>query len=145
MHPTHFRLEQILDSTIPKLNLITEEKASLKPAPGKWSNKELIGHLIDSASNNHQRFVRMQLENDLNLLQYEQDGWVRVQDYQNRSWKEIVLFWEVYNRHLVHVLKRMNPSTLENTATFPSYGVKTLKWMADDYVDHLVHHLKQIT
>jgi DinB family protein len=69
---------------------IPEETASVRPAPGKWSKKEILGHLIDSASNNHQRFVRLQLSERVELPGYAQDDWVRVQRYQDQPWQQII-------------------------------------------------------
>lgn len=138
------RLEKVLNETPAKLLQYTEETASVKPAPGKWSKKEILGHLLDSASNNHQRFVRMQIDNKLELPQYKQNEWVELQKYQARNWIDIVKFWMIYNIHLLHVLKNVDESKLLNTALFPEYGEKTLQFIIDDYVDHMEHHLKQI-
>ncbi len=138
------RLEKILNENPTKLFQYTEEQASLRPAPGKWSRKEIMGHLIDSAANNHQRFVRMQLENKLPLPQYAQNEWVSVQHYQDRNWMDTVKFWMIYNMHLLHVLKHVDESKLMNTGTFPEYGEKTLQFLIDDYVDHMEHHLNQV-
>lgn len=138
------RLEKIVAEIPAKLLAFSEEQASVKPAPGKWSKKELIGHLVDSASNNHQRFVRMPMENRLHLPQYAQDEWVENQKYQQRSWVDIVELWTVYNRHLLHVLRHIDERKVTNTALFPEYGEKTLRFIIDDYVDHMEHHLKQV-
>ena len=138
------RLEKILDDAPKKLLHFSEEEASKKLAPTKWSKKEILGHLIDSAANNHQRFVRMQIENNLQLPQYKQNEWVNVQQYNSRTWVSITKLWMVYNTHLIHILKNIDETKLNNTATFSEYGVKTLQFLIDDYVDHMEHHLKQI-
>lgn len=136
------RLETILGEILEKLFAYSEEQASVKPASDKWSRKEILGHLVDSACNNHQRFVRMQLEHRVALPAYAQNEWVERQRYQTRSWREVVELWAVYNRHLLHVLKNADESKLTNTAVFPEYE-RTLQFLIDDYVDHLEHHLKQ--
>ena len=138
------RLEDILSTVPSRLQSITEKDAAEKASPAKWSRKEELGHLIDSAANNHQRFVRMQIENNLLLPQYRQDEWVSVQHYQERAWDDIVSLWKIYNLHLLHVLKHMDESRLANTATFPQYGTQALRFIADDYVDHMHHHLDKI-
>lgn len=138
------RLEKILNETPAKLFAFTEEQASRKPGPNKWSKKEILGHLIDSAANNHQRFVRMQIENNLSLPQYKQDEWVAVQHYNSRNWIDLVKFWLICNMHILHVFKNVDASKLANTATFPEYGVKTLQFLIDDYIDHMEHHFKQL-
>jgi hypothetical protein len=143
MLPAATRLQAILDETPKKLLSFSEEAASAKPAPGKWSKKEIIGHLIDSAGNNHQRFVRMQIDNGLSLPQYKQDEWVNVQHYQQRNWIDLVKFWMIFNMHILHIFKTVDTTRLMNTAVFPEYGTQTLQFLIDDYVDHLEHHLKQ--
>ena len=72
---------------------------SIKVQGGSWTKKEILGHLIDSAAINHQRFVRAQFTDDLVFDGYVQDDWVKVQDYQNRDWRELVELWHGYNRH----------------------------------------------
>ncbi len=136
------RLETILGEIPGKLFACSEERASIKPAPGKWSRKEILGHLVDSACNNHQRFVRMQLQDRMAFPPYAQNEWVESQKYQTRLWREVVELWVVYNRHLLHVLKNVDQSKLANTAVFPEYE-RTLQFLIDDYVDHMEHHLRQ--
>ena len=138
------RLKKILDETPKMLLNFSDEAASKIPAPGKWCKKEILGHLIDSAGNNHQRFVRMQIENKLNLPQYKQNEWVEVQKYRNRNWIDLVKLWMGLNMHIVHVFENVDASKLGNTALFPEYGELTLQFIIDDYVDHMEHHLKQM-
>ena len=87
-----------------RLRGLSEPQASEPPGPGKWSPKEILGHLVDSASNNHQRFVRAQLAPPLRMAGYEQAGWVAAQRYGDREWDDIVELWASYNRHLAHVI-----------------------------------------
>lgn len=137
------RLEEILNSTASKLLQFTEEQASKKPASGKWSKKEMIGHLVDSASNNHQRFVRLQLGNGITLPNYEPDNWVSLQNYQAINWIDLVKFWLIYNKHLLHVLKNVDENKLGNSATLEGKTI-TLQFFIDDYVAHMEHHLKAV-
>jgi hypothetical protein len=146
--------ETIVD-TSEQLLQISEEKSQLSRAAGKWSPKEIIGHLIDSASNNHQRFVRAQFSDDLIFAGYEQEGWVRVQDYQGESWSELVQLWKLYNKHILHVISRVPEDTrmklrykhnlhqLASDKLSESEPV-TLDWFMRDYVDHMKKHLGQI-
>jgi hypothetical protein len=136
--------ERILDESSKKLLRYSEDEAGKKPVPEKWSKKEILGHLVDSAANNHQRFVRMQIENNLQMPSYEQDQWVAVQHYNTISWNELIRFWETYNYHLLHILWNINPSKLLNTATIGSHAEMTLEFIIEDYVGHLKHHLEQI-
>lgn len=138
------RLEKILKEVPKKLKKITEKQASERTLIGKWSKKEVMGHLVDSASNNHQRFVRMQIDNNLQLPQYKQKEWVEIQHYNERKWVDLIELWHVYNLHLLHVLKSMDSFKLSNVADFPEYGTLRLQFLVDDYVDHVEHHLKQV-
>lgn len=137
------KLQGILNSAPAKLLQFTEAKASERSAPGKWSRKEIIGHLIDSASNNHQRFVRLQLGNNIALPNYEQDNWVSRQDYQAINWIDLVKFWLIYNKHLLHVLNNVDKSKLGNTAAIEGKTI-ALQFFIDDYVEHMEHHLKAV-
>ena len=136
-------LSSVVASVVPRLSAITEEAAARKPSPAKWSKKEILGHLIDSAANNHQRFVRLQLERELSLPGYEQDGWVRVNRYQQMPWAEIIALWSAYNRHLARVIESMEGESLSHVWHSPN-GDVTLEFIAFDYVVHLKHHLAQI-
>jgi hypothetical protein len=136
-------LSSVIANALPLLSSISEQTAAQKPAPHKWSNKEILGHLIDSAANNHQRLVRLQLEREISLPGYEQDGWVRVTRYQDLPWAEIISFWAAYNRHLATIIESIDPSAL-NHVWHSSDGDVTLEFIATDYVRHLKHHLHQI-
>jgi DinB family protein len=143
-----------VDSAAARLLALSPAQASARPAPDKWSPKEIIGHLIDSASNNHGRFVRAQLHDDLIFAGYEQDGWVRVQGYQDRPWADLVLLWQAFNHHLAHVMASTDAGALvrprarhnlDALAWRPvdSAQPATLDYFMRDYVDHLKHHLRQ--
>jgi DinB superfamily len=136
------------------LQLSPTESATPRMA-GKWSPKEIIGHLIDSAANNHQRFVRAQFTDDLIFSGYEQEGWVRVQDYQGEPWAELVQLWKLYNQHILHLMTRVPEETRlklryqHNLHQIASENLSekepvTLDWFMRDYVDHMKKHLGQI-
>jgi hypothetical protein len=121
----------------------------------KWSPKEVIGHLIDSAANNHQRFVRAQLNDELSFLGYEQEDWVRVQGYNQEPWQQLVQLWKHYNLHLLHVMSlvpeqtRTKPRTTHNLdqiawKTVAAKNPVTLEYFMRDYVAHMKNHLRQI-
>ena len=107
-------LRHSIDEATPRLQRMTEEQARRSPKPGKWSPSEIIGHLIDSASNNHQRFVRAQFQDDLVFPGYEQDAWVDTQKYRDAPWHEIVTLWRHVNLHIARVMEapsRADPLT----------------------------------
>lgn len=116
-----------------------------KSAPDKWSKKEIIGHLIDSAQVNIQRFVRCTYEENFKLT-YDQVEWVKAQRYQEANLQDLVALWELLNLQIIRVLQSYPPSRLK----VQCYKIKTteslysVEWLAQDYVDHLNHHLKQI-
>ena len=136
-----------LQSTIKiadRLREIRDTDASIRPAPGKWSKKEILGHLIDSAANNHQRFIRLQLSPRIELPGYDGDEWVRLQQYQNRSWSEIIDLWQMYNTQLATVIRHVEPKTLRHVWHTPDGKDLDLEFIIRDYVVHLRHHLDQI-
>ena len=149
------RLRHVLDSAEPKLRAIPDEASSRRPAPGKWSPREIIGHLVDSASNNHQRFVRATWQEDLVFPGYAQDDWVALQDYQNASWGELLTLWASFNRHMARLMSAIPESVRTRKRTshnldqlawqpVPASQPVTLDYFMDDYVGHLEHHLRQV-
>lgn len=138
------QLKDIIDSARPRLLSIPETHASEKVSPDKWSMKEILGHLTDSAANNHQRIVRMQESQNIGPFGYEQQHWVLAQRHQERLWPAMVDFWYHYNAHLVHIIAHVNPATLDHLCDMGYSRPATLKFVIEDYVRHLEHHLKQI-
>ncbi|HWZ14479.1 MAG TPA: DinB family protein [Mucilaginibacter sp.] len=116
-----------------------------KPGPGKWSKKEIIGHLIDSAQINLQRFVRCTYEENFKLV-YEQVAWVKAQRYQEAGIDELLELWQLLNRQIVRVLENYPPGRLTSQCDNNKTGVSlhTVEWLAQDYLDHMNHHLGQI-
>lgn len=148
-------LLRLIDEAAPVLLALGDASSAQRPAPGKWSPREIIGHLIDSASNNHQRFVRAQFTHDLIFPGYEQDRWVDVQQYRDAPWHELVTLWSAFNRHMARVMTaapesvRMKPRRAHNlhqlaSKPIPESEPATLDYFMRDYVEHLEHHLKQI-
>lgn len=137
-------IETILDETLPRLTVFGEaEAASVRPG-GAWTRKQILGHLVDSAVNNHQRFVRAQLQQELLFPSYEQEGWVAVQAYSERPWTSLVALWDALNRHVAHVIARIPGERLATPVRLGDHEPVTLEFVARDYVRHLRHHLQQI-
>jgi hypothetical protein len=135
---------QLLCDTIPDLLLnIDEAIFSEKPSSDKWSKKEIIGHLIDSAVNNHQRFVRAQFE-DIPSIAYNQNKWNEYNYYQQMNKLQIISFWTAYNRQLVELIKRIPQHKLNARVNIGGAEIVTLGFLINDYVAHLEHHLKQV-
>jgi len=148
------RLRDAVRGAMPRLLAIDDARASRRPAPGKWSVKEVIGHLVDSASNNHQRFVRALFTQDLVFPGYEQDAWVSSQRYADAPWNEVAGLFFAFNLHLARVIAAMPPEertrprarhNLHQIASkpVPETEPATLEYFMADYVDHLEHHLRQ--
>ncbi len=137
-------LVNLVEGAAVELRAIDGRLAAAKPRPDVWSIKEIVGHLVDSAANNHQRFVRAQEGQELAFPGYEQDGWVRSQDYQNHAWLELVDLWALYNRHLAHLIRRIPAAVLGASCRIGGADSVTLGFLLEDYVVHLRHHLHQI-
>jgi DinB family protein len=146
---------QTIDLAAIRLLQITEEQSQIPRSEGKWSRKEIIGHLIDSAANNHQRFVRAQFSDDLIFAGYEQEKWVRVQNYQGQVWAELVQLWRLYNQHILHLVSLIPEATRtklrskHNLHQIASDMISedepvTLDFFIRDYLDHMKKHLGQI-
>lgn len=132
-------------STLPGiLARFSEIESEQRPSPERWTKKEVIGHLIDSASNNHQRFVRGQIVSGQNLPVYEQDEWVRLQNYQDARWTNLIDLWRAYNRHILHVVNCMSEEGQQATCRISGGKEVTLAALFIDYVDHLEHHLRKL-
>lgn len=144
-----------IEETSARLLSMTEDESRAPLSEGKWSAKETIGHLIDSAANNHQRFVRAQFKDDLVFEGYAQEEWIRAQNYNGEPWPLLVGLWRHYNLHLAHVMATA-PEQVRTAArsrhNFQQIGFapvsseepSTLEHLMLDYIDHLKSHLRQI-
>ncbi|HUB20653.1 MAG TPA: DinB family protein [Acidobacteriaceae bacterium] len=127
----------------PKFLALAEGAVSRPAAPGKWSRRQILGHLIDSAANNHQRFIRLQTTAELHFPGYQQNDWVRLNHYAVRPWRDLVTLWAAYNRHLAVVMEHLSPEALGHLWIWEE-GRYDLQFVATDYVTHLRHHVEQI-
>ena len=137
-------LEEAIAREIAGLRQITEQAAAIKPARDEWSKKEELGHLIDSAANNHVRFVRASIEPEFRGVGYQQDDWVRLHGYQEMAWTDILDFWRRYNGFLVGLVKRIPEEKLLTPCVVGDSAAVTLEFLIEDYVLHMQHHLDHI-
>src|SRR5579864_4704892 len=105
-------LREIISVNTPKLRLINEQTYTAKPRPGKWSKKEILGHLVDSAQTNIRRFVVTQYE-EIQKIIYQQDEWVRAADYNQYPTHDLISLWFLLNNHICIVLSNMPPESAE--------------------------------
>lgn len=147
-------LKKVVDRLQEHINIVpkeflnySEEELRKKPASNKWSKKELLGHLIDSATNNHLRFIKIQFMPQPFFVEgYIQDEWVRIQNYNEMDTQHLVNFWKNYNEHILLIMQNTPDKNLEIKLNpeVPSEEADTLFLLMKDYVDHIDHHLKQI-
>jgi hypothetical protein len=147
--------QQTIEGAAEELLKLSETESEIRPAPGQWAAKEIIGHLIDSAANNHRRFVEAQWRDDLDFPGYEQERWVAVQRYGERPWAELIGLWKAYNLHLAHVVSFIPEETLKRPRNRHSLdqiawqrvgrgNMVSLEYLIRDYLGHLREHLDQI-
>jgi len=117
----------------------------VKPAENKWSKKEILGHLIDSAINNIQRFTEIQyFEKPYQIRQYNPDELVKANDYQNKNNQELYDLWINLNKHISHIAKNQTPETLQYQLILPNGELSDLEFLINDYFDHFYYHINQI-
>lgn len=138
------KLLSTVETAEPNLRAIGASESASPLKAGGWSRKQILGHLIDSASNNHQRFVRAAQQASLEFPAYDQDGNIRVQAPQEADWAVLISLWAAYNRYLAHVIAHLPANKSETPCRIGAGAPVTLKFLADDYLRHMLHHLSQI-
>jgi hypothetical protein len=138
------RLSDVVGRAASVLRHTSEEEAGAPALPGGWSRKQVIGHLIDSASNNHQRFVRAALAGSLEWPDYDQNGCVSIQAFQEASWPMVIDVWEALNRLLSHVLAHLPAAAAGAPCRIGNRDPMPLEQLAQQYVGHMQHHLDQL-
>lgn len=152
-------MKQLLQEKKQYVNETTEYLLQLVPRKtltiGKWSNKEILGHLVDSAANNHQRFIRSQFFENMIFMGYNQNEWIEVSNYNSFNWDKLVYLWKNYNLLLIHIVENMSGdflNKLNKKHNIDQIGLKevtsfdeiTMKDLVIDYFNHMEHHLIQI-
>jgi len=139
-------IENAVNEACQQLRSLPEETIEVRPNPGDWSVKEIVGHLVDSASNNHQRFVRLQVADGLAFPDYSQDNdaWVSIQSYQEAPWDDLLALWRYFNLHLARVIRTVNERWIDHIWVVDEDTSITLGELMIDYLRHLKDHLHQI-
>jgi hypothetical protein len=155
MNDLAIEFRQTVEAAAKQLRSISESQAQTARSDGQWTAKEILGHLIDSAANNHQRFVRAQFTDDLVFTGYDQEQWVRAQHYDQVGWAALIQLWQAYNLHLAHVVANIPDAILLQRRARHTLNVigfqkvdptepATLAYLIGDYLEHLRAHLRQI-
>ncbi len=150
LYNTINRLNFLIGEVPQKIKAISENELSHKPAPNKWSKKEILGHLCDSAVNNLSRFVRAQFEPEpFKVISYMPDEWVMLNHYNDMSINEVLQLWGTLNNQIARILTKMPEDKLAvicelGNAAFSKNGTENLLWLIEDYVIHMEYHLRQI-
>ncbi|HLZ16977.1 MAG TPA: DinB family protein [Cyclobacteriaceae bacterium] len=146
MKSTIAELNNIVFDFSEKISAIPDDEFSAKPLPSKWSKKEVLGHLIDSAQNNLRRFICGQYESMPPKITYNQDLWVDFNGYPQTNKAEVIALWTLMNKRIAAVLEKMPAASYSKSSDTgrESVALHSLAWLADDYVKHLKHHLNQI-
>ena len=135
-------LHEIVTNYTIKIEAIPDLLFSAKPQPEKWSKKEVLGHLVDSAQNNLRRFICGQNEKQPPVITYQQDFWVSSNQYRSIPKEEVIQLWRLLNFRICAVLENLPPENYTKECNTGS--LHTLQWLAGDYVKHLKHHMNQI-
>jgi hypothetical protein len=124
---------------------VDEISSAERSRPDGWCAREIVGHLIDSACNNHRRWIVGQTPGLAKFDGYEQSDWVSRNRYAEESWGDLVALWAAYNRHLRHVISRTPADRLSMSAMAPDGdGPVSIGFLMQDYVGHIRHHLEQV-
>jgi hypothetical protein len=137
-------LRTVVERAAVRLRGLGEGDVTEDLGAGRWRKKEILGHLIDSATNNHQRFVRAQFTSPFVGPGYDQQAWVSLHHYRDRPWTEVVDLWVALNRHLAAVIESVPVEKLQTACTIGDHAPASLEWWMHDYLRHLKHHLEQL-
>ncbi len=138
------KLRALIEEVPLRLRKLPPSQVNLKPSPTKWSPKEELGHLLDSAANNHQRIVCTQLEDKPRMPGYDGNAWVKLHGYQQRNWHEVIELWRALNQQLLVAAEAVPGTAWSRTCTIADSQPLTLKFVFEDYIEHMIHHLRHI-
>lgn len=145
------QIKEHVITVIRNIKKYSDTDLSLKPAPGKWSKKEILGHLCDSAVNNLSRFINAQISaGPFIVTGYDQDEWVKMNDYNNLNINDVIEMFAIFNYRIIDVISKMpadklNTQCIIGDAGFrKSSGTESLQWLIEDYIVHMEYHIKQV-
>ena len=141
MKETANEIREIVKSATARLSSMNPQQVSIKRSPDKWSGKEILGHLIDSAANNHHRFVRGACGEAVDFPAYNQNDWVRIQRYNQSEWGNLITLWSAYNLHLCDIIELLPEEALSSPCNIGKAEPVSLEFVVKDYVRHLRHHV----
>jgi mannose-6-phosphate isomerase-like protein (cupin superfamily) len=142
---TFEKLKHWIQEVPKQVSQFTDEELAQKPQPGKWSKKEILGHLVDSGINNWQRFINAQIADEHFIIRpYSQDNSVHLNNYQNQPINQVLSLWGNVNQQILTVIEQIPTEKLSMTVVLPNSTSQNLKWLIEDYVIHLEHHLNQL-
>ena len=144
-------IKQQVITVISNIKKYTDEESSRKPAEGKWSKKEILGHLCDSAVNNLVRFINAPISAKPYIVTgYDQDEWVKMNDYYNLNINDIAEMFAIFNNRIIEVISNIPEEKLKTVCIIgdagfrENSGTESLQWLIEDYIEHMEYHIKQI-
>lgn len=137
------RLRYLCEMIPEVLVAFDDSEWAIQASPEKWTKKQILGHLIDSATNNHHRYIRAQFQ-DKPSIDYHAESWVRANHYQMMDPHHLIHFWSIYNQHIAKVISQMPAEVMQRECYSGDESPHTLQWLFDDYVVHVEHHLHQL-
>jgi hypothetical protein len=148
--PVTREIATLIEEWESKLSELSNEVITERRNSQNRNIKQILGHLIDSASNNIHRYVHLQYrESPLEFPNYASEGnndrWIAIQSYQTEEWVKMIRLWIYINYHLIHVIRHINPDKLDNVWIAGPGRQISLKDMVIDYLRHLKLHLSEIT
>jgi len=138
-----FRSE--LDAIGESLRSVAPDIADKPWREGGWTRKEIVGHLLDSAANNRQRFVRAAIDGSYAGPKYAQDAWVAMHGYAELPWPTLLEWWQVEHAILARVVDHIPEARMDALCTVGDDAPVTLQFLIEDYIAHQLWHLKQVT
>lgn len=138
----HFR--EGLDTIYAALAALPPELADTPWRDGGWTRKQIVGHLLDSAANNRQRFVRAAIHGSFTGPDYAQDGWVAAHGYADQLYTTLLHWWKVEHEILAAVVDRIPAERLDAVCTVGENAPVTLRFLVEDYLRHQHWHLAQL-